>query len=225
MVGRGEARAGLDDRRGHPEALVDLGELAARRAATEDQQASWQLPGQRRLLVGPRLRGLETRHLDALRERADGDDHVVGGQVVVLAVVADPDDAAVDDASLTAVDRGARLLERFCVARVVRLRGVGRAVDHVVATDRRARPFVGRRVLVMLVCAVQQRLGRDAADVRATATEPALVRDRDRGAQLARLVRSRLTGGAGADHNEVERRAHPGQSASVVRAARCRRAS
>src|SRR5688572_191585 len=60
MVGRGEARSGLDDGRRYREALIDLGELAAGRAAAEDDKAAWQLPGQRRLLVGPRLRRLET---------------------------------------------------------------------------------------------------------------------------------------------------------------------
>ena len=53
MVGRREPRAGLHDRRRDPEAGVDLGELAAGRAAAEDQQAGRQLAGERRFAVRP----------------------------------------------------------------------------------------------------------------------------------------------------------------------------
>ena len=53
MVGRRQAWPRLDDRRRHAEPGVDLGELAAGRPAAEDEQASWQLAGERRLAVGP----------------------------------------------------------------------------------------------------------------------------------------------------------------------------
>ena len=53
VVGGREARPGLDDRRRDAEAGIDLGQLAAGRAAPEDDQAARQLAGQRRLLVGP----------------------------------------------------------------------------------------------------------------------------------------------------------------------------
>ena len=57
---------GLDDRRRHAEPDVDLGELAAGRAAAEDEQAARQLAGQRRVAVGPGrdvVDALERRHL------------------------------------------------------------------------------------------------------------------------------------------------------------------
>ena len=46
---------------GTPKRGVDLGQFAAGRAAAQDQQAARQLAGQRRLLVGPRLRLGEAR--------------------------------------------------------------------------------------------------------------------------------------------------------------------
>ena len=98
VIGRGEARPGLDDDVGHAEPGVDLGELAAGRTATEDDQAARQLAGQRRLLVGPtsmpsmpgrRWGDFETEPTATTTSRA--------GQLVACAVVRTLDPSAVDD--------------------------------------------------------------------------------------------------------------------------------
>ena len=76
MVRRCQPRTRLDDRHRDAEARVDLRQLAARRAAAEDDQAPRQLPGQRRVPVRPGLRGvdpLEGRHLP--RGTQDGIGH------------------------------------------------------------------------------------------------------------------------------------------------------
>ena len=82
VVGRREARPGLDDRRRDAETGIDLGQLAAGRAATEDDQAARQLAGQRRLLVGPGDDLVEPLDGRPLGDRADGDDDVRAGQLV-----------------------------------------------------------------------------------------------------------------------------------------------
>ena len=128
--------------------------------------------------------------------RPDGDDDGRGAEFVPFAVVPDLDRAAARDPALAAVDDGPGLLERRDVALVVGFGGIGGAVDHVVAPRRRPRPRVLARILVVLVGAVEQGLRRDAADVRATAAEPALVHDRDRRAELASLVGGGLAGRA-----------------------------
>ncbi len=161
MVGRRQARPRLDDRHRHAEPGVDLGKLTARRPAAEDEQAPWQLPGQRRLLVGPDADPLDAGDRDRPRSRPDRDDHIGAGQDVAGALVADTDAAATDDARLAAIHDGARLLERTDVAGVVGLRGVGSTVDHEIAVGRCPRPLVAHRVGVVFGRPVEQRLRRE----------------------------------------------------------------
>ena len=175
-----QSRAGLDDRRRDPEPDVDLGELAAGRAAAEDDQAAGQLAGEGRLAIGPRRHRVQARDRRHLRAGPDRDDDVPAGQVVFDAVVADRDLAARRDRRLAAIDRRAGRLEPAHVAAVIGLGGIGRAIDHPVAMRGGARPVVARRIGGVLGGAVEQRLGRQAADVRAAAAEPAPVGDRPR---------------------------------------------
>ena len=200
----------LDDfRDGHAKARVHLRELAAGRSAAEDQQAPWQLPGERGLLIGPDIDRLDARDADRPRHRADGDDDVLRGQLVAGPVMGDADAALADDARVAAVEDGTRLLERAHMARVVRLGGVRRAVDHEVAVLRRPRPVVAGRVRVVLRRRMEQRLRWQAADMRATAAEPLPVDHGDRRAERARLVGRRLAARSGPDHDDVEgRRVH-----------------
>ncbi len=204
MVGRGEPRPRLDDRGRDAEPGVDLGQLAARRAAPQDQQAGRQLPGQSRIAVRPDRDGFDALERRDLRVRADRDDDVAGRQLVGGAVVADRHSAGCPDRRLTAVDDGAGLGERLDVSRIVGFPGVGSTVDHVVARSRRCRPVVGGWIGVMPSGAVQQRLRRQAADERAAPPEPAPIDDGDRGPQLTRLVRSRLAAWPRTDDHEVE---------------------
>ena len=209
VVGRSQARTGLDDRRRHAEPDIDLGELAAGRATAKDEQALRELPGEGGLLVRPQVDVVDALDRRPARDGADGHDHGPCLQLVRRTIVANDDPAMADDRRFAAVHDGAGLLESTSVARVVGLGGAGRSIDHVVALRRRPRPVVCRGVGVMLGGAVEQRLRWQAADVRTTATEPAAIDDGDAGTQLARLVRRGLAGRAGADDDDVERRGHP----------------
>src|SRR5438093_2084548 len=120
------------------------------------------------------------------------------------AVVPYLDDTSVRDLRLAVVDDRADLLERLDMRHIIRLRGVRFAVDHPVAPLRGLPPRPGCRVRGVAVGRGEQGLGRDAADVRAAAPDPAPVDDRDAGAPVARLERRRLAGGTGADDHEVE---------------------
>ena len=82
VVGRCEPWPGLDDRRRDAEPGIDLGQLAAGRSATEDEQAAWQLAGQRRLLVGPGDDLVEALDRRPLGDRTDSDDDVRAGQLM-----------------------------------------------------------------------------------------------------------------------------------------------
>ena len=178
MVGRREPWAGLDDRRRDVEPGVDLGEFTAGRAATEDDQALWQLAGERRLLVGPRVGLAKTLDRGDLRCRTHRDDDVRGTELVVDAVMRNLDPAAADDRGLPAIDGRPGLREAVGVAGVVRFGGAGRAIDHVVAMRRGARPRIVVGVGVMLGGPVQERLRRQAADVRAARRPPSDARSR-----------------------------------------------
>ena len=224
VVGRRQARPGLDDRGRHAEAGIDLGQLAAGRAATEDDQAPWQLAGQGRLLVGPRRDLVETLDRRPLRDRPHGDDDVGPGQIVGDVVVADGDPAPFHDRGGPAIDDGADRGQCLDVAGVVRLGCVGRAVDHEVAVGRGARPLEGGRVGVMPCRVREQRLRRQAADVRATAAEPAAIDDGDRGPEVPGLVRGGLAGRSRTDDHEIVR-VHGHSFRSGGGRPRCRRAS
>ena len=90
MVGRGEARTGLDDRRRHAEPHVDLGELATGRAAAQDDAgsvgSSRASVASRLVQVGTVVEARDRRHLGA---RTDRDDDMAPVQLVLHAVVAD----------------------------------------------------------------------------------------------------------------------------------------
>ena len=224
MVGRGESRPGLDDRRRHPEPGIDLGELAAGRAATQDHQALRQFSGQRRLAVGPGRDLVETLDRRPLRNRADRDDHVRGVQLVRDTVVADRDHAATRDRADPAVDDGSGTGQGPDVRGVVGFLGAGRSVDHEVAVRGCRRPVAFGRVRVMPGGIGEQRLRRQAADVRAAPAEPLAIDDRDRGAQLARLVRGGLAGRSRPDDDEIVR-IHDHSFRAGTGSPRCRRAS
>ena len=226
MLGRHQPRAGLDDRHGHAEPGVDLRELAAGRPAADDEQALGQLAGQRRLAVRPVRDVADPVEGRDLGGGADGHDDVVTGQLRGGPLVRHVDPPAADDAPGPAEGPGARVLERFDMARVVGLLGVRRAVDHVVAAGRGAGPVVFGGVGRVTRRGVEQRLGRHATDVRARPAEPLLVDDRDALPELAGLVRGRLAARTGADDHEVEG-VHGGYGASPLAgpAARWRRAS
>ena len=204
VIGRREAGARLDDRRRDIEPGVDLGELAAGRTAAQDHQARWQLAGEGRLLVGPRPRLGEAIDRGDPRRRTHRDDDVRGAQLVVDAVVGDLDPATADDRGLPAIDGGACLREPVGVAGVVRFGGVGRAVDHVVAVRRGARPRVVVGVGLVLGRPVQERLRRQAADVRAAPADPAALDDSDSLAQGGGLEPGGLAARPGADDDEVK---------------------
>ena len=201
MVGRGEPRPGLDDRRRDAEAGVDLGQLAAGRPATQHEQARVAARGR----ASPRGSSRSARRRCPRAAGPSSADPtattmLAAVELVGRAVVADLDDrAAPGDPGRPAIGDRAGRLERLDVARVVGLVGVRRPVDHVVAPGRRPRPRVGRRVRRVVRGAVEQRLGRDAADVRTAAAEPAAIDDGHGRAELARLVGGRLAGRAGAD--------------------------
>ena len=89
MVGRGEARPGLDDRRRDAEPGVDLGQLAAGRPAAQDQQAAWQLAGERRLLVRPDVDPVDARdRVGRFETDPTATMTLRAGQLVACAVVA-----------------------------------------------------------------------------------------------------------------------------------------
>ena len=208
MVGRHQPIARLHDRYGDAESDVRLGQLTARRAATEDQQAPGQGAREGRLAVGPDVDPLEARQGRHLRGGADGDDDVPGLDPVGLVVVADLDHAARDEVCRAAVHDGAGGFERLHVGGVVRLRRVRRAIDHPVAPVRGLAPRPRRRVRVVPSGRVEEGLGRQAADVRAAAADPAAIDDRDGRSALPGLERGRLAGRARADDHEVERVSH-----------------
>ena len=203
MIGRREARTGLDDRGRHAEPHVDLGKLAAGRPAAQDDQALRQLPGQRRLPVRPRSGPREPLDRGPLRDGTDGHDDVPGGQRMGDPVVTDRHATATDDRAGPAVDDGSGTFETADVPGVVGFLGVGRPVDHVIPLGRRGGPVVPGGIGRMPRGTVQQRLRWQATDVGTAATEPEPVDHRDRRAELARLVRGGLTGRPGADDHEI----------------------
>ena len=224
VLGGHEPRAGLADRHRDAEPRVDLRELAAGRAAAQDDEALRQLARQRRFLVGPGMRvrqALERRDPGA---RSDRDHDVPPGDLVLGAVVGDRDDAARRDPGRPAIADGAGRLERLDMRRVVGLLGIGRAVDHVVAPLGGPFPAVARAAPVAFR-GVEEALRRDAPDVRARAAEPAAVDHRHRRAELARLVRGGLAGRAGTDDDEVEGLHGPHGRGLGQGLPRCRRAS
>ena len=204
MLGRHQPITGLDDRDRDAESNVDLGELAAGRATAEDDEAPRQLAGERRLSVRPRPDRVEPGQRRDLGRRSDRDHHLPPGDLVGPVVVADLDPAATDDARGPAVAHRARLLEPLEVGGVVRLFGVRGPVDHVVAPSGGSVPGIRRPVRRVLGGAMQQRLRRQAADVRAAPAEPEAVDDRDRGAAGTRLVGGGFAGRAGTDDDEIE---------------------
>ena len=109
------------------------------------------------------------------------------GQLVDGVLVADLDPTRADDPGGAPDRRCAGRLEGGHVARVVRILGIARAVDHVVATRGCPLPVVRRRVRRVASGRVQQGLRGDAADERAAPAEPAPVHDRDARAELASL--------------------------------------
>ena len=76
VIGGHEPVARLDDGRRDAEADVRLGELAAGRAAAENQQGFGQLAGEGRLAIRPDLDRFQAAHRWDLRERTHGDHHV-----------------------------------------------------------------------------------------------------------------------------------------------------
>ena len=104
------------------------------------------------------------RHLG---DGSDGHDDVARRQVVLGGVVPDADRAAAVIVRVAAVDHGAGLGQARRVPAVVRFGGTRRPVDHVVARGGGGRPLVGGRVGVVPCGAVEEGLGRQAADVRA----------------------------------------------------------
>ena len=105
------------------EAGVRLGELAARRAATEDEQAPRQLAGEGGLAIGPDVDRLEARERRHLRERPDGDDHVRAPGARARRRRAGPRRRRVAGSGASpAIDDGTGLLERLDVRGVVGLR-------------------------------------------------------------------------------------------------------
>ena len=203
VLGGSEAGARLHDGHRDAEPGEDLRQLTARGPAAEDQQAPGELACQRRLSVRPGLSLGETLDRGALGCRPHSDDDVPRAQVPCRARVRDLDNATARDPALPAQDDRPGGLQRPDVRGVVRFGGVDGPVDHVVAAGRCPGPRVvlaGR----MAVRGVEQALGRDAAHVGTGSPEPLPVHDGHRRAHRPRLVRRRLAGGAGTDHNEVE---------------------
>ena len=200
-----DPRPGLDDRGRHAEAGEDLAQLHTRRAAAEDEQAARQHPRERRLPVRPRVRRGQTLDRWHLRGRTRRDDDVVGFEQERFSAFrrGDLDPSLRDDPGVAAERPGAGILQRLDVARVVGRLGIGCAVDHVVAPRRCSLP---RHVTAGRVHrgGVEQRLRRDAADVRAAATEPQAIDDGNGRIQLACLECGRLAGRTGPDDDELE---------------------
>jgi len=146
MVGRREAIARLDDGHGDAESGIHLGELTARRAAAEHEEAPRQLAGQGRLAVRPVGDRVESRHRRHLRSGADGDHDVSTVDHVDGVVVAHLDVAALGDSCLAAIRDGTDVLERLLVRGVIRLLGVDGAVHHEVTALRGLLPGPRGRV-------------------------------------------------------------------------------
>ncbi len=205
VLGRHEPVARLDDGDRDAEAGVDLGELAARRTAAEDEQALRQLTGQGRLAIGPRPDGVEPGQRRNLRPRADGHDDVLAADLVGPVVVPDLDPSAPDDPRRAAEADGSHVLEPLDVRCVVRLLGARRPVDHVVAGRGRPAPRVRRRVRGVLRRTVEEGFRRQAADERTAPAEPQPIDDGDGRTTSACFVGGGLAGRAGTDDDEVER--------------------
>ena len=204
MLGRHQAVAGLDDRDRDAEADVDLRQLAAGRPAAQDDEALRQLAGEGRLAVRPHPDAVEARQGWDLRGRADRDHDLPSVDLVDLGVVADLDMSAARDPGGAPIAGRAGLLQAVDMRRVVGLLGLSRPVDHEVAGLRGPLPRIRGRVRGVLVGTVEERLRREATDVRAAAAEPQPIDDRDAGAARSGLVGGGLTGRTGADDDEVE---------------------
>ena len=188
---------------------VDLGELAARRAAAQDEQAAaaargpgsprgWSRPGRPR---GPAKGGTFECEPTATTTFVACQ---LGGASLVERRRRRPRRDAAPRRDTTIAPASS---SDFDVPGVVGLVGVRRAVDHPVAARRGLRATTTPRdCRVVPLGRVEERLRREAADVRAAAAEPAPVDDRDARAALARLERRRLAGRSGADDHEVEAR-------------------
>src|SRR5204862_8249448 len=131
--------------------------------------------------------------------RADRDHDLATADLVGMAVVGDRDPTPADDLAGPAVAHGSGRLECLDVARIVRLIGVRRTVDHVVATLRSSLPGVRIGVRGMARRGIEERLRRHTADVWTAPAKPLAVDDGDARAALAGLVRGRLAGGPGTD--------------------------
>ena len=148
MVGRGEARPGLDDRRRARRTGRRPGRARSRSGRRRGPAGCVAARGSASPLVGPRRRSRRCPAIGRpLRDRADRDDDVrarsARGVVPSCVTVTTPRPVI---RRVAAIDDGARLLERrgrgsmssgSC--------GVGRPVDHVVALGRGARPLVAGR--------------------------------------------------------------------------------
>ena len=141
-----------------------------------------------------------------LRDRADGDDDVRAGELVGHVVVTDGDPATTRDRAAPAIDDGPRLGQRR--RRGVVSSGSGASAGRLIMKSRCAEArgqSYGGRVRVMPRSVREERLRRQAADVRAAAAEPAPIDDGHRRAEVARLVGRGLARRSRADDDEVVR--------------------
>jgi hypothetical protein len=212
----------LHDRDVDAEVLHDVGELDADRAGATDDHAGRQVLVEDLLLVGHDvLADLHARQHP--HGRPGGQDQVVervagGGAVVALDVdpgVAGEGAPPVDLGDLVllhqVVDALDDALAHLAAARV------GRAVLHRrVALDAELVALVRERVGELGV--LEERLGRDAADVEADTAPVLLLHDRDLLAQLGRSDRGDVAAGAGAEDQDIEVVvAHEGQPSDRCR--------
>ena len=183
VVGRREPVARLDDRHRHAEPRVGLGELAAGRAAAEDERGSSAARGRASPRGSSRRRSASSPGIGGtFDDRADRDDDVRGRRVDASRRRAGPrptprsgDRGRRRDRRPRPPPRAPRRARRRPAPRrpAARLIIQSRRVGGLRATTTRA-GFAWWRA-----APIEQRLRRQAADVRAAAAEPAPVDDRD----------------------------------------------
>jgi hypothetical protein len=142
MIAGQQPWPGLNDGRGYTETRVNLCQLATGWSAAQHEQAARQLAGECRLAVGPDMDIAQAVDRRDLRRRANGDDDIARVDDLARAVRTHFHAAAAHDSRGPAKHDGAGVDECRHVARVVRFRITGSAVDHVVAPFGRALPRV-----------------------------------------------------------------------------------
>ncbi len=200
----------LDDRDLGAHPPDGLAELDPDRAAAEDQQPAGDRAQRGRLAVGPHaLEPVQARDRREHRIRA-GRDHDVGGE---QRLVADHDPAGAVEAARAADDLDP------CAARPRDLAGVVVAADHEVAPGQDGRRIEaaavdrlrGARHLARRLqglARADERLGGDAAPVRALAAEQLALDQSDPPAALGQPRGAVLAGRAAAEDDDVEHAAH-----------------